>query len=109
MKFNYTPKQLTNLKSLRGLKKDREKKAKYLSELDVIMYSTNLCLFSMRILREEIQIKNKDMVLSMVNKEVYNLSRLMSKNDFMQDSNYTKKDTRAFFKEVGLKPKHIKN
>lgn len=109
MKFNNTLKQLANIKPLQGLKKEsRITKVNFLNEMDLILYSTNLCLFAARILRNEIKVNNSDIVLSMVNKEVYNLSNLMSKNDFILDSNYTKKETIAFFKKVGLKPKHIK-
>lgn len=80
-----------------------------LSEIDIISYSTNLCLFSMRILRDEIQVPNRDEILKKVTNEVLELYKLLSKKDYMMESNYTKKDTKKFFKSVGLKPKHIQH
>lgn len=110
---------LTNLQSLKSLDKLPRLKPlqqnkistnkKYLDELELILYSTNLCLFSTRILRNEIEVKNRNAVLNIVTNEVGKLYNLLSKKDFLLHSNYTKKDTREFFKKIGLKPKHIKN
>lgn len=78
-----------------------------MSEIDLILYSTNLCLFSARILRNEIQIPNRDETLTKVNNEIMKLYNLLSKKDFILHSEYAHKDTKQFFKSVGLKPKHI--
>lgn len=80
-----------------------------LSEVELILYSTNLCLFSARILRDEIQVKNREGTLNAVTQEILKLYTLLSKEDFYMHSDYTKKDTKKFFKSVGLKPKHIKH
>ncbi len=82
---------------------------KYLNKLELTLYSTKLCLFIARILRNEIEVKNRNEVLNIVIYEVIKLYNLLSKKDFLLHSNYTKKDTREFFKKVGLKPKHIRN
>ena len=39
----------------------------------------------------------------MINIELCKLSRLFSKRDFLIESDYTKKNTKEFFKKVGLK------
>lgn len=104
---------LKSLDSLQRLKPLQQNKIstniKYLDELELILYSTNLCLFSARILRNEIEVKNRNEVLNIVTDEVGKLYNLLSQKDFLLHSNYTKKDTRGFFKKVGLRPKHIKN
>ena len=80
-----------------------------LNQIELILYSTNLCLFSMRILRDEIVIKNRNKTLQIVNNEVRKLYTLLSKEDYLFHSNYTKKSTKEFFKKIGLKPKHLKH
>ena len=80
-----------------------------LSEIDLISYSSSLCLFSMRILRNEIKVKNREGTLKAVMQEVSKLSRLLHRNDYYLHSDYTQKDTKKFFKEVGLKPKHLEH
>ena len=107
--------RLTNLQSLKSLDHlPRLKPIKksnnndLLNKIELIEYSTTLCLFSTRILRNEIQVENRKEVLDIVYDEVGKLYNLLSKKDFFLHSNYTKKDTREFFEKVGLKPKHIK-
>lgn len=103
-------KSLDNLPRLKPLQQNKiSTNKKYLNEVELILYSTNLCLFGARILRNEIQVKNRNEVLNIVTDEVEKLYNLLSKRDFLLHSNYTKKDTREFFKKVGLKPKHIEN
>lgn len=103
-------KSLDTLQSIKPLQQNKISINKnLLNEIELILYSTNLCLFSMRILRNEIEVKNRNTVLNIVTDEVGKLYNLISKKDFLLHSNYTKKDTREFFKKVGLKPKHIRN
>ena len=80
-----------------------------LSEIDLISYSSSLCLVSMRILRNEIKVKNREGTLKAVMQEVSKLNSLLSKDDYYLHSDYTQKDTKKFFKEVGLKPKHLEH
>lgn len=103
-------KSLDNLQGLKPLQKSKiSTNKKYLNELELILYSTNLCYYSTRILRNEIEVKNRNEVLNIVTDEVGKLYNLLSKKDFLLHSNYTQEDTKAFFKKVGLKPKHIRN
>jgi len=80
-----------------------------LNQIELILYSTNLCLFSMRILRDEIVIKNRNKTLQIVNNEISKLYALLSQEDFAFNHSYTKKSTKEFFKKIGLKPKHLKH
>jgi len=109
MKLNNL-RHLKNLDILPSIKPlQRIKTTNLLNEMELILYSTNLCLFSARILRDEIQIQNRNEVLSMVNDEINKLYNILSKKDISLHNNYSKKDTKDFFKKVKLKPKHIKN
>lgn len=112
--------KLNSLQALRGLKSVGSvstikpltyKRVKIdksrLSEIGLISYSSSLCLFASRILYNEIKIPNREGTLNAVIQEVSKLHSLLSKNDYIQNSDYTQKDTKKFFKEVGLKPKHI--
>lgn len=80
-----------------------------LSEIDLILYSTNLCLFSARILRDEIQVKNREGTLNAVSKEILKLNSILSKKDYYLHSDFTKQETKKIYKEIGLKPKHIEH
>lgn len=80
-----------------------------LNQIEFILYSTNLCLFSARILRDEIQVQNREGTLNAVTNEIRRLYSILSKDDYHLHSTYTKKDTKKFFKYVGLKPKHLKH
>ncbi|MBN2963167.1 hypothetical protein JWV37_00100 [Sulfurospirillum sp. T05] len=78
-----------------------------LSQIEIILYSTKLCLFSMRILRNEITVKNRAKVLSMTLKEVLTLNRLLAKDNYYEET-ITHKEAKEVFKRIGLKPRHIK-
>lgn len=84
---------------------------KPLSMSATILYSANLCLFSMRILRDEIQVPDKYQKLDAVKNEILKLSNLIQKDnyEFCDLNTYTKDSTKKFFKKVGLKPKHIEH
>ena len=79
-----------------------------LSEIELILYSTNLCLFSARILRDEIIVPNREGTLNAVSKEILKLYSILSKDDYYLHSTYTQKDTKKFFKDVGIRPEHLK-
>jgi len=80
-----------------------------LNQIELIHYSTNLCLFSSRILRNEITVPNRDGTLNRTAKEISTLRTLLLRDDYYMYATYTKQDTKKFFKSVGLKPKHIKH
>lgn len=112
MKLNRlsTIKSLDTLPSIKPLTHTKVSLNKnLLSQIELILYSTNLCLFSARILRDEINVPNREGTLNAVSKEILKLYSILSKDDYYLHSNYTKKDTKKFFKSVGLKPKHIKH
>ncbi|MCX6052779.1 MAG: hypothetical protein NTZ60_09750 [Campylobacterales bacterium] len=78
-----------------------------LSQIELLNYSSSLCLFAMRLLHDEIQVPNKDIKLQTVIKEISKLNSLLHKDDYYLHLEYTDKNTKKFFKEIGLKQKHI--
>ena len=64
---------------------------------------------SARLLRNEIDVPNKNNVLNVVSLEVLKLHSLLSKKNFLLHSTITKKYQQSLFKKIGLKPKHIQN
>lgn len=102
-------KPLKQLKRLEGIKPHDEHTKKPLRLSELILYSANLCLYSMRILRDEIQVTDKYQKLNAVQNEILKLNNLIHKNDyeFFELNTYSKSDTKKFYKKVGLKPKHI--
>lgn len=97
---------LKNIDKLPIITKSSQNKKNLLKKMELILYTSNLCLFSTRIIRKEVHIKNKNETLSLINEEIKKTVWMLSTNNYI---NITKKDTRVFFKKVGLKPKHIKN
>lgn len=100
---------IQKLEKLIPLKNKEVDRNKYLDEMDIILYSTNLCLYASRISNDEIKVNNKYEVLNKLNIEINNLYNLLSKKDFIQASIYTQKSKKEFLKSVGLKTKHIEN
>lgn len=100
---------LKQLQRLEPLYRPLQCTKKNLSMIETILYSSNLCLFSMRILRDEIQVTDKYQKLNATQKEIIKLCSLLQKDDyeFHELNTYTKSSTKKFFKKVGLKPKHI--
>lgn len=79
----------------------------FMNEIDILSYASSLCLFSARILRDEIVVPNRDITLNTTAREITKLSSLLSKRNYIHDNEMKKKDTKEFFKKVGLKPRHI--
>lgn len=104
---------LTSLKPLQPIKplqKERKTaKETPLSEIELISYSVDICYYSMRILRNEITVQNREAKLNALMQEVIKTGTLLQRDDYYLHSNYTKEDTKKFFKQVGLKPEHIKH
>lgn len=109
-------KPLQGLKSLQGLqglrllsKKPTVRKETPLNEIELITYSTNLCYHSTMIIRGETVVRNKEAKLNAINREIIKLNSLLSHDDYFQHSTYTKQNTAKFFKEVGIRPQHLKH
>lgn len=77
-----------------------------LSQIALINHSASLGLYAMRILRDEIRVKNKAEILAMTLKEIKKFSTMLSKNNY--DETISFKEAKETFKQIGLKPKHIK-
>jgi len=77
-----------------------------LSQIELISHSSSLCLYAMRILRDEITAKNRDSILAMTLNEIRKLNTILSKND--NEETLTHKEAKETFKRIGLKPRHIK-
>lgn len=77
-----------------------------LSQIELISHSSSLCLFAMRILRDEITVKNRAEILAMTMAEIMKLSSMLSKNNY--EETITHQEAKETFKKVGLKSKHIK-
>lgn len=77
-----------------------------LSQIELISHSSSLCLFAMRILRDEITVKNRAEILAMTMAEIMKLSSMLSKNNYEETISH--KEAKETFKQIGLKPKHIK-
>lgn len=101
-------KELKSIPSLKSLSATRAISTKgKLSESELLLHSANVCLFSMRLLRNEIFIDNRDKVLAMAMQEAKNINTLLSKNNYYEESTITHKEAKATFKRLGLKPRHI--
>lgn len=101
-------KELEGVPSLKALLTKKTSIAKSnLSQIEIISYSVKICLFTARILRNEITIKNRDKALSMALKEVVNLNKLLAKDNYYEET-ITHKEAKEVFKRIGLKPRHIK-
>lgn len=59
--------------------------------MEVILHSTNLYFFSMRLLRNEIFVNNRDEVLNMAMKEVIYYNRLFKKENYHEETTFTHK------------------
>lgn len=105
---------LTRLKPIKELQSIKQVSNKLqerietpLSEIEIILYSTNICLHSMRTLRGETVVRNREAKLQALLKEATKIHSLPSQRDFYLHSTYTKSDTKSFFKIVGLKSHHL--
>ena len=77
-----------------------------LSQIALINHSASLCLYAMRILRDEIRVKNKAEILAMTLREIKKLGTMLSKNNY--EETITHKEAKETFKQIGLMPRHIK-
>lgn len=101
-------KELQSLQCIKPLSKEPpERRETPLNEIELISYSTKICLYSMRILRNEITVRNREAKLQALMREVTKMHSLLSQRDFYLHSTYTKSSTKKFFKQVGLRPPHL--
>lgn len=77
-----------------------------LSQIELISHSSSLCLYAMRILHYEINVPNRDSILAMTLNEIRKLNTMLSKNNYEETISH--KEAKETFKQIGLKPKHIK-
>ena len=104
--------KLTNLKSLpiksnlKPLTKQNKpnRSNKYLTEIEMILYSSNLCYFAHKLYYDEIKVKNKSVVMNNLHSELYKLNKILSlKEDWYSlDTALTKKEQKENFKRFGI-------
>lgn len=101
MKF----KPLKQLHRLRGLIK-KEAVDKELSQIELLLHSTNVNLFAMRLLHDEIIVPNKAEILAMTMAEIRRMYTMLHVWD--EDESITCKEAKQTFKRLGIKPQHFK-
>ncbi len=112
MKLNslQTLRELKSVGSLKSIKPMIYKRVTIdksrLSDIALINHSSSLCLFAMRLLHDEIKVKNKEQSLQAALKEIKKLNFVISRDDYHLHD-YTNKDTKKIYKEIGLKAKHL--
>jgi len=101
--------QLKPLQSIKALQREPlERLETPLNEIELILYSTNLCYHSMNIIRGETIVTNREAKLKALMSEVTKVGTLLHRDDYYLHSTYTQKDTKKFFKDVGIRAKHLK-
>ncbi|MDK9693934.1 MAG: hypothetical protein OEL19_06790 [Sulfurimonas sp.] len=101
--------QLKPLQCIRPLKKEPPKRLETpLSEIELIMYSTNICYHGMNILRGETIVKNREAKLQALNREILKICSLLQMDNYYFHSTYTKENTKKFFNDVGIRAEHLK-
>ena len=95
------------LSEIKPLQTQNQKKAEYLSTIEFLLYTADLCLFSTLLLRNEITIKNKDFILANITNEIKVLDNILKEDNLSKQISI--KHKKDFLKKVGLKPKHLRN
>lgn len=100
----------TRIKALKPLTKEKVKRGNYLSNMEMILYSTNLCYYSMRILRNEIIVDNREMILNSIMKETIRMSKILNTKDWYNiDTVLTQKEVKENFKRFGITKKSLEH
>lgn len=104
-------KPLSTTATLKSLTRQKQpNRSKYLSELEMIMYSTNLCYYSTKIIYDEIRVKNKDEVLNHLTKEMYRIHKILCDKDWYNlDTALTQKEVNENFKLFGITKKRLEH
>src|SRR5574344_378996 len=92
---------ITNIQPVDTIKP--KQKVNLLNECYLLNYTATILLFQMRILKNEIVIKDRA-ILKTIESEALKVTRSLI-NDNLQELEYTKKDINSFYKEVGIKEK----
>ncbi|MCT7498432.1 hypothetical protein [Aliarcobacter cryaerophilus] len=109
MKFE-SIKPLTRIKALKPLTKEKFKRGKYLNEIEMILYSTNLCYYSSRILRNEIIVNNREIILNNLMMEIYRIYKILcNENWYNLDTALTQKEVNENFKLFGITKKSLEH
>lgn len=101
MKF----KPLKQLHRLKGLVK-KEAVDKELSQIELLLHSTNVNLFAMRLIHDEIIVPNKAEIMAMTLAEIRRMHTMLHVWD--EEDSITCKDAKQTFKRLGIKSKHLK-
>lgn len=101
MKF----KPLKQLHRLKGLVK-KEAMDKELSQIELLLHSTNVNLFAMRLIHDEIIVPNKAEIMAMTLAEIKRMHTMLHVWD--EEDSITCKDAKETFKRLGIKPRHLK-
>lgn len=100
----------TRIKALKPLTKEKFKRGKYLSQIEMILYSTNLCYYSTRILRNEIIVNNREMILNSLMMEIYRIYKMLcSDNWYNLDTALTQKEVNENFKLFRITKKSLEH
>jgi len=95
---------LRELEELNTLERESKPiKSKYYSSVDILCYSVDLCSVAMKILRGEILVKDKDLVIDALIQE----TKKTQHPDFIYEL-YTDAKAKKFYKSIGIKPQHLK-
>ncbi len=101
--------QLKPLQCIRPLKQEPPERLETpLSEIELIMYSVNICYHSANILRGDTVVTNRRAKLNALNRETLKIYNLFSRDDYYTHSTYTKENTKKFFKDVGIRAEHLR-
>jgi ribosome biogenesis protein Nip4 len=107
--------KLNNIKPLskrvgiiKPLKKEKTVRVKYLSSIEMILYSADLCYYSTMIIRNQIKKKNKYKILYAIEKEVHRMYKIISRDDWYSTEDIlTKKELNENFKKFGIRKKDL--
>ena len=110
MKLNSIDPLPQRVTTLKPLIKKKVKRGNYLSNMEMILYSTNLCYYSMRILRNEIIVNDREMILNSIMKETIRMSKILNTKDWYNiDTVLTQKEVKENFKRFGITKKSLEH
>ena len=76
----------------------------------MILYSTNLCYYASRILRNEINSTHREHILNILFAEVYRMNVILSKKDWYSlEDTLTQKEVNEKFKLFGITKKSLEH
>ena len=110
MKYESLKPLPTRIKALKPLTKEKSKRGKYLNEIEMICYSTNLCYYASRILHNEITSTHREHLLNILFAEVYRMNAILSKKDwYCLEDTLTQKEVNENFKLFGITKKSLEH